>query len=322
MMDIVFSGNEGLSLLIPFAFTDNAIGLELSRKGGQTQNLSKTDLLYTNGNYINDGSELLQQQNRHIWFYNSIPIYEMFDSSLAQKISGRYSAKYELKYNRKLSNSFKDIYIPSAFNISISRDVNNQSEIKSDLYQIKAVLSNTSINNFGKNSSKKIFNWFEQEELFSTITGLVKIPNSNDSSLDNTKFQISTYLQLLFLIKEKTTLSTAFDFAIDNDINWSSKGIFVYERPSSACLFSLIIDFFLPKFKHLTTEIKRKDSVNIEFEKAAEVFTQKYSYSHFAEMTIKEHYSINGEMGLMYSNNTKTADQLSINLSLGAKAEF
>ena len=322
LTDTLFSATEGLSLLIPFSFTDNTLGFEISRKGGQTQTISNTGLLYNYGSYIADSRETLEQQSRHHWFYDTIPFYEIFEPDLADKVTGVYSAKYELKYNRKLSNSFKDLYIPSAFTFSLSRDINNQTDRKADLYQIKTVLTNNSINNFGKNSSKKIFNWFEQEELFSTFTGLIKIPARSDNSTDNIKYQMTAYMHLLLLIKEKTTFTTALDFTIDNNANWTTKGTFIYERPSNACLFTVFIDFFLPKYKNQTTSIKRKESLNLDYSKTSDAFIQKYSYSHYAEMTIKKYLTITGEIGLMYTNNTKTSDSISLNLSLGAKAEF
>lgn len=320
--DPLFSAKEGLSLLLPFAFRDNAIGFEISRKGGESRNLSATDTLLTNGSYLSDWSETTGQQCRHQFFYTSVPFYELFDFRLPQKINGQYSAKYELKYNRRISNSFKDLYIPSALSLAVSRDISSNDGRKSDVYNLKAVITNNSINNFGKNSYKKIFTWFEQEELFSTLTALVKIPYGSDAALENTKFQINAYMQLMLLIKDKTTFTSSLDFSFNSDALWSTKGIFIYERPAASCIFTSLTELVIPGYKLQTDSIKRKDSVSIDLSQTADNFTQKYGWNHYAEVKFRKHYYINGEFGILFTKNTKISDSLSFNLSLGAKAEF
>ncbi len=318
----LFTDKEKLSLTLPFALNGNALSFEISRTGSETKNLTSTDSLYTDGSYTEDLKTIFKNQNEHYWFYSSIPFYEIFDYSLSKRVTSDYSALYELKYNRKLSNSLRDLYIPSAVTFTLIRDIKNQSTKKSDLYQMKAVVTNTSINNFGSNSKGKIFGWFEQEELFSTLTGIIKLPYENGIVYDDIRYQFSAYLQLMLLIKEKTTITSAFDFSIDNSFSWSSNGLLVYERPCNNCLFYVLVDFLLPHFKGNVTAMKRKDTLNISLSQIDNESLQKYTYKHFAEITFQEHFSINGEIGASFTHKSNSADLLSFILTLGAKAEF
>ena len=187
---------------------------------------------------------------------------------------------------------------------------------------MKAVVTNTSINNFGSHSKGKIFGWFEQEELFSTLTGIIKLPYENGILYDDIRYQFSAYLQLMLLIKEKTTITSSLDFSIDNSFSWSTNGLLVYERPCNNCLFYVLVDFLLPHFKGNVTAMKRKDTLNIELSQIDKESLQKYTYKHFAEITFQEHFSINGEIGASFTHKSDSADLLSLCLSLGAKAEF
>ena len=49
---------------------------------------------------------------------------------------------------------------------------------------------------------------------------------------------------------------------------------------------------------------------------------QKYSYNHTVGIDFLEYYNINAGIGGCLTLNQKKADSLSINVSLGAKAEF
>ena len=112
------------------------------------------------------------------------------------------------------------------------------------------------------------------------------------------------------------------DFSIDNSLNWNARGTFVYERPSTSCLFSIAAKLLYPKLLKVNYAITRKDSVNIEFEKNTDEFIQKYGYSHYAEMMFQNHYAITGEIGGIFTGKQKTASSFNLNLSIGAKAEF
>ena len=318
----LFTDTESLSLLLPVSLNNWAAGFEIARKGGETKTLTAFDSLYTDGSYTADMQNTLALQNEHQWFYTSVPFYELFDATLADKIKGDYSARYEIKYSRSLSNSLKDLYIPSSAVFSVIRDIKNQNEKNADLYQLKCVLTNTSINNFGSNSVRKVFNWFQQEEIFSTLTGTVKLPVKEGSISGDIKYQLSAYLQVLLLIKEKTTVTSAIDFSIDNSRNWNARGTFVYERPSASCLYSWGIKLLFPQLLKVDYAITRKDSLNIEFEKTSDEFIHKYGYSHYVEMMFQNHYAVTGEIGGIFTGKQKTASSFNLNLSIGAKTEF
>ena len=318
----IFTDKEKISLILPFSLNGNALSFEIARTGGAANNLNPTDFINTDGSYYEDIKTVFSLQNEHYWFYSSIPFYEIFDTSLSNRVTNDYSALYELKYNRKLSNSLKDLYLPSAVSFTLIRDIRNQSAKKTDLYQMKAVVTNTSINNFGSHSKGKIFGWFEQEELFSTLTGIIKLPYENGILYDDIRYQFSAYLQIMLLIREKITITSAFDFSIDNSFSWTTNGLFVYERPCKNCLFYVLVDFLLPYFKGNVTSMKRKDTLNIELSQIENENLQKYTWKHFAEITFQEHFSINGEIGASFTHKSDAADSLSLSLTLGAKAEF
>ena len=318
--EIYFSDKEKASLLLPCSFDGKEIAFELVRNGGGTLHLYKTDDLATNGSYKNDFQKVLSLQSEREWFYTSLPFYELFDTALKNKITGEYSTKYEIRFNRRLFNSFADLYVPSSSAFAVSREIKKQFPETADVWQLKLVLTNTSINNFGKNSLSGLFPWFMQEEVLSRFTGILKIPSGTYS--ENIRYQINEYLQIMLYLKEKTTVTTSFDITLANNPDWNILGMFIYERPSQTSLITAAAYLFFPDSKAINFDITRKDSLSVEVGKNLDELSQKYSFSHSADLKFKEHYSVNGGIGFTFTNVTNRAQRLSLNLTLGAKAEF
>lgn len=309
-----FTDKEFLKLSLPFAFKNNTLIFNISRTGSGTsiQNLTSDQ------NYISDLRQLFSTQSERSWFYSSIPFYELFDKTQINKITADYSAKYETIYKRKLFNSYKDLYIPSQASFSVSRDIKSTALI-SDLYQIKTTVTNTSVNNFGNKSKDKIFEWFNQEELITSLTGIVKIPTDIK---ENTTYQLTAYVQLLLFITDYSTLSTAFDFSFETNKNWSTHMTLIYARPSNTSLTGDLINFFLKDSNKIAFEIKRKELVNIELKDFNNQLRQTYSYKHSVELKFLKNYSISTGIGgsfIYVQDNTNT---LSLDLSVGAKISF
>ncbi len=315
-----FTDNVKAALLLPFSFDGKQLSLEISRNGGGTTKLNKESSLVQKGSYYEDADKVLSLQKDRYWFYTSIPFYEIFDNSLRDRISDEYSSKYEVQFSRRLFNSIQDLYIPSSISFAVTRDIKNQEPQLADVWQLKLVLTNTSINNFGRNSQHEIFGWFLQEEILSRLTGITRIPYNSNTS--NILYQLNAYIQIMLYIQEKSILTSIFDITAANEPVWSLRSTFSWERPSQTSLITSAAYLLFPSSKAIGFEITRKDTFSIEAEKNHEEVMQKYSINHSASIKFKEHYSVNGGIGAGFTNRSKHAQKLSLSFSLGAKAEF
>lgn len=307
-----FSDKEFLSILLPFTTEKKFFSFEIARTGG-----GLTDALY-GGDYIEDSQKLFDLQDQRVWFYSSIPFYELFDKNLNEKVSDSYSAKYEGNFRRTLYNSKKDLLIPSAFTLAVTREINRQPPV-ADLYQLKAVITNNSINNFGSNSSGKLFDWFTQEELTTRLSAIVKIPAAEPECF---KINIQSFAQLILFISEKSTLTEVFNFSIEDKANWDVQNTLAYSRPSQTSLLTSLLYVIRPSAKNTPVTISRKDSFTVFVGRLEALMQQKYSYEHKLEIGFLEYYSVNAGISGTLVLNQEKADRINISLSLGAKAEF
>ncbi len=307
-----FTDKEYLSLLLPFSTEKKLFSFEITRTGGGINRA-----VY-GGNYKSDAQKLFEVQNERLWFYSNIPFYEMFDSDLKNYVSHNYAAKYEGNFRRTLYNSKKDLLVPSALTLAVTREINSQPPL-ADLYQFKAVITNNSINNFGKNSSNKRFDWFSQEELTTRLSAIVKIPANQPESY---KINIQAFAQLIFFINEKSTLTDVFDFSIEDPANWDLRDSIIYTRPSDTSLYTALAGFLIPSITPKDYSITRKDSFTFKIGRLDALLQQKYTYEHSFEIGFLEYYSINTGLGATLILNQKKADRINLSLSLGAKAEF
>lgn len=307
-----FSDKEFLSLLLPFTSEKKFISFEIARTGGGTKAAGY------GGNYKKDTQELYNLQNERKWFYSSLPFYELFDSDLSEKVSQSYAAKYEGNFRRTLYNSKKDLFVPSAMTLAVTREINKQPPI-ADLYQIKTVITNNSINNFGSRSKDQHFSWFTQEELTTRLSAIVKIPAAEP---ENFKINIQTFAQLILFISEKSILTEQFNFAIEDSANWDLHNTISYSRPSQTSLLTYLTNLIFPSTKNSDFSISRKDSFTAGLEREEAVFQQKYSYNHNVEINFLEYYSVNAGLEGSLILNQKLADRINLSFTIGAKAEF
>ena len=311
-----FSDKEHIALTLPFSKEKQNLSFEISRTGGGNQ---KTAM---GGNYKTDTTQLFELQNERKWFYTSIPFYELFDNHLMESLSDGtgYSAKYEGNFRRSLYNSKKDLYIPSALTLALSRELTRQQPLK-DLYQLKLIVTNNSVNNFGKNSAQKTFSWFTQEELTTSLSAILKIPSDEPS---NFKINIQTYAQLLLFLTEKAVINEQLDFIIEDAANWNIKNAVSYSRPSKTSLLTALTFFLVPQAeaKLAGYSISRKDSLSVAVARNDGIMKQTYSFNHSAGIDFLDYFNINAGIGGTLVLNEKIADRFSLNLSLGAKAEF
>ncbi len=307
-----FTDKEYLSLLLPFTAEKKFFSFEISRTGGGINDI------ISGGDYKSDAQKLYGLQNDRDWFYSSIPFYELFDSKLKEKVTQSYAAKYEGNFRRTLYNSKKDIFIPSALTLAVTREINRQPPV-ADLYQIKTVVINNSINNFGSNSAEKLFGWFMQEELTTSLSAIFKIPADDP---DNFRLNIQTFAQLLLFISQKTILTEQFNFSIEDTANWNVQNTLTYKRPSQTSLISTLIQLINPNAGKTNYAISRKDSFTAEVGREEAEMHQKYAYEHFVEIDFMEYYSINAGLTGSLILNGRLADRINLSFTIGAKAEF
>ena len=199
-----------------------------------------------------------------------------------------YSTKYETSWTRRLFNTPKDLLIPSFVTLGVSRDLASATK-QSDVRQYRATLTNNSFNNFGRDSFNPIFSWYEQDEVITSLTAIMKVP---DDLPENTTYQISGYIQLLLQRKGQTTPAVE------------------------------LVKFFSKKAAELDFSISRKETLNIEISKASEVRKQVYSYAHSVEAKFLQHYTLSTGLGIDFKYFSNSANLLSLTFSIGGKAEF
>ena len=291
-----FTDKEQLSLLFPFSIDKKNFSFEISRTGGGIQNIQ------TGGDYKTDTQKLFAIQDERSWFYTSIPFYELFDRQLKSRLSygNSYAAKYEGNFRRNLYNSKKD------FTLALTREINQQPPVK-DLYQLKLVVTNNSVNNF------------RNDELTTSLTAIMKIPASEAS---NFKLNIQAYAQLLVFITEKTVVNEQFNFSIEDTANWDVKNVLSYSRPSQTSIITTLAQFLVPQARKTDYSISRKDSLSAEVARNDAVLKQTYSYNHTVGIDFLDYYNVNAGIGGTLILNQNIADRFTLNLTLGAKAEF
>lgn len=310
--NINFVDKENLTLNIPFSISSYNFSFNLSRTGSGIADY------IPGGDYISDSKHLFTLQNERSWFYTAIPFYDLFDNNLKNNVSTNYSTKYETTFKRKLFNSYKDLYIPSSASFTIIRDIKANDTIK-DLYQYKLTISNNSINNLGAFSLNKLIKWFDQEEIVSSITGIVKVPAN---SLDNTTFQISSYLQCLLMISDKAMVSYALNGSFETDLTWNLNNDIYYSRPSKISLIKTITELIIPYVKTMDINISRKDSLNIQLGSIHNKNKQTYSFQHSINHEFLKYYTLSTGIStdINYIENESTFMSFAVNI--GFRAEF
>ena len=303
-----------INLLLPFTFNNNYLSFSLSK------NISGITEETQNGNYFSDLDNLFESQAKRKYFYTSIPFYDLFDQNYSDKLNGNYSAKYEITYKRPLSNSFKDLFIPSTAILAFARDIkSNDDNNFSDIYQIKSTITNKSINNFGNTSEKKFFSWFDQEELMSGITLIFKIPADIP---ENLTYKITNYIQLFLWLNQSSAVNTFFDFSFETNNTWNLGGTFVYTRPGKTSFIGTIINCFIEDSKKLNFKIDRKDSLVFNIGTVNNRHMEQYDYNHSLDMGFLNNFTLSTGIGCAFTYVENKSISIALNYNLGGKIIF
>ena len=300
---------QSIKFALPFTVAKNNFSFQATRTGkGSSSTKSK--------NYKTDFLQTAENFAQRDFFYKSIPFYDLFEKKeLSANLS--YSTRYDFLWKRNLFNSVRDLYIPSAMNVALTRDIKS---LESDVYQLKVIISENAINLFGKNSSKKLFDWYESDEILSNFTGILKIPAD---SAENIVYQTTFYSQILLYISSESSVQTALNLSFATDKTWNFGTTLIWSRPGkSSPLISLLnlIPFF--KNKEIDWNLTRKETLNIETGSSNLIFHQNYLISHSLEINFLEHYTFSAGAGVNFNSVQNNSDTISLNFNLGGKIIF
>ncbi|HBG36965.1 MAG TPA: hypothetical protein DDW88_07875, partial [Treponema sp.] len=191
-------------------------------------------------NYEEDLEGYFQRLSEAKTFYTSLLFLDLFPSYInANDIwhnrtkgnleNQELSTSYGFQVKRKLYLNPMDIIVPASFDFSLERNIFVLDQIQSkDNFYYLTKLSYTSFNNFGLFGSKKLFSWFEQDELFSSLQ--CKIKHNLDSN--NVAYAIRFFEQVNIYISEDNTLFENLDMSFDSEkklslyfsVSWHRKG--------------------------------------------------------------------------------------------------
>lgn len=317
-----YSDTTTLNFILPFSLGNNNFSFEINRETSENQLTEK------GGNYISDCQKYFSHFENNLYFYTSIPFYELFNKNLKSYIfnaganilsleNNSFSTKYEFSWKRKLYNSLVDFFIPASSQIAISRNINSAADI-SDYYQIKSVISNSCVNIFGKQSKLKIFKFYNTDEYLSSITTIVKIPSETP---ENTTFGIAAYSQSIFYLTNTDTLKQGLNFSIDTDSNWNFNSLTTWNHSATTSPLQMLLKL-IPDKNNSKMKISEKENLNILIQKTSSNFKQIYSFDHKDEVDFLKYYSAAIATGASFTSNSNSSDLLNFTLTISGKMEF
>ena len=323
--EYLFSDSEGFNFALPFRLGNNRFKFSASKVAGGTEDMLSASRL--ENNYLEDTKELFKKQGERTYLYKTIPFYDFFQADLRDCVQNEknaatqrltYSTKYETSWNRRLFNTSKDLFIPSFVSFGVTRDVASATK-QSDIRQYRASISNNSINNFGRDSFTPVFSWYAQDEVITSLTGILKVP---DDLPQNATWSLSGYIQFLLFINDTDTLKTALDGTIETNADYSGKATLIWQRKGYTTPAVELAKFISKKAAETDFSISRKETLNFEISKSSEIKKQVYSYAHSVEAKFLRHYTISTGLGIDFKYFSNSANLLSLNFSIGGKAEF
>lgn len=312
-----FSNTSAFALTVPFKINKNSFSFTYSKQG--TYKEENTIL----NNYGQDLSQMFENQQQISWVYSSIPFYELFDNTLADKMldsngkSNYFNTKYGFSWKRPLFSSEKDIYIPSGFSTSITRDIITSTNIN-DIYQIKATLNYNFVNLLGSKGKLKLFDFFTQDEYVSALTAQIKIPES----ASNITWNLTYNEALLMYIDTKNTIKVNSDFTISGKETWQIKFGTLWTHSGKDSLLIMLPALFYNKINEMNKEVARKENLLISFGKDNGTLKQEYKYVHSCDVSLNKNITISTSLGTGFNYTQDKALSLSLDYYLGGKISF
>ncbi len=316
-----YSDTARMTFTFPFAVKKNAFSFEYAKEGGGVKGVIR------GGNYEEDWKSLKTSLSERDYYFLSAPFYDFFDKNLpakmlTEKTSGTdsvyYATNYAFTWRRALFADIKDFFVPSAAELSASRDIRAAAD-KNDIYQLKANTVNTAINIFGANSARALFTWYQTDEYTLSLTAKARIPASMP---ENALYTFSSYAQAGFYFDSADFLKAGAEFSISSDKNWATEETLLWKRAGKRSLLKTISKTFDRKKMLTGSALFRTDSINIKIERREKILTRTYELTHRADLKLHKYFSVNASLSGSYFTVTGGVSRISVNASIGGKAEF
>ena len=312
-----FQSSDLLALSVPVIIGNSTLTFNLSRTAGKTQGGVQSN------NYSEHLSTFFEHFDNNSLIFISLPVYDLFDSSLGGKFNGAYtsafySTKYDISWKRKLTNSIKDLFIPTALSLSATRDI-RKTESVNDIYQLKASGMFNFVNLFGKDGKMPLAKWYNQDEYNASFTSSFVLPCG---TTDKTTYLISFYESYLMYIDNDNSLKLGDDFTISNTDNWKLRFTALWNHKGSFSILYYIPKLIFKDLKEEETKITRKEILNISLGKTNAEFISSWEATHSCDYTFKKNYTVNTSLGLIYNQYEKKANTIDFKMSLGLKLLF
>ena len=315
-----FSSSDNFKFVLPISTTNNAFSVSMNHKATLEQKSS------AGINYADDIQNLFENQKEYNLLYSSIPYYSLFDKKLEQRLRQKaaqnnisYASQlldYEFNWRRKLFNGIKDLYIPYSVTAGASRNLISTKVKSSDVYELKAAITTSFINLFGKNSLLNYWNWYKQEEYTGTLSATYKFSPDDKAA---TSFVINSNELMLFYIDNSNTLTLGTEFSLDQKINWKFKTTASWNRSTQDSLLLELTKMIWSEARQMEFKCSVKDSASIALGRQNKINKQTYEYTRSSEIKYTENVYISSGAGLTFGFEQNKTFRLSFLYNLGIK---
>ena len=312
-----FDNTTNFTIAVPFKIKNNAFSFSYSKKGTLMEENTECK------SYADDFQQLFNSSNNQSWFYATIPFYDLFDTSITNKLQDNdykqksFNSKYQFSWKRPLYSSVKDLFIPMSVSTSISRDVIAASNIN-DIYQIKTSLNYNFINLLGRKGKLNLFDFFNQDEYSSNITAQFKIPSTGN----NITWSVTFNEALLLYINNTNTIKIASDFNISEKETWELKLSSLWTHDGNDSILIMIPALFYKKINDYSKSVIRKEDFSFMIGQDKGKLKQEYKYCHSCEALINNKVTISNSLGTTFNYTEEKALSLNLEYYLGAKLTF
>lgn len=324
-----FKDDSSLNFSFPFSKGKNGFSFSWKKSSGSASYIKE------GSDYFSDSENLAEKTNEKKYFLTALPFYDLLSENLqkdvykissAQGSSGDfttyYTGLYSFSWRRGFSGDKYDFFIPNSLKIDFSRDIRT-AETVSDIFQLKASMSNSALNVFGKYGSIPLFSFYEQDEFTSSFSAAMKIPRKSSSQITA---NVSGYSQLTIFFKDKNSLKTGVEGSFESKTDWDGKLTLIWKRNSKNSFAAEFCSLFKNLKDKNSIKITKTDSLNFSAASASSSssIVKKYSFdfSHAAETQITKHISLNTTAGAGYYATWSETAILSGSVSAGATIRF
>ena len=312
-----FDNTTNFTIAVPFKIKNNAFSFSYSKKGTLMEENTECK------SYADDFQQLFSSSNNQSWFYATIPFYDLFDTSITNKLQDNdykqksFNSKYQFSWKRPLYSSVKDLFIPMSVSTSISRDVIAASNIN-DIYQIKTSVNYNFINLLGRKGKLNLFDFFNQDEYSSNITAQFKIPSTGN----NITWSVTFNEALLLYINNTNTIKIASDYNISQKDTWELKLSSLWTHDGNDSILIMFPALFYKKINDYSKSVIRKEDFSFMIGQDKGKLKQEYKYCHSCEALINNKVTISNSLGTTFNYTEEKALSLNLEYYLGAKLTF